>query len=61
MAGLVISTIVFFVASFLLKRKFDEMEIAKGMTRNVTVFAIALAISYCAALLVDLVLGSGHA
>ena len=61
MTGLIVSTIAFLVASYFLKRKFDEMEIAKGMTRNITVFTIALAIAYGAAWLVDVLLPSAHA
>ena len=55
MAGLVVSTLVFFVASFFLKRQFDEMQIPKGMTRSLTIFVLALAIAYGAAWLVDLI------
>jgi len=55
MASLIISTIVFFVASYFLKKQFDEMDIPKGMTRSFTIFVLAAAISYAAAYLVDLV------
>ena len=51
--GLVVSTVVFFAASFFIKRKFDEMDIPKGMTRSLTIFALALALAYGAAWLVD--------
>ena len=53
MASLVISTIVFFVASFFLKRQFDGMDIPKGMVRGFTIFVLAAAVSYAAAWLVD--------
>jgi hypothetical protein len=53
--SLVASTIVFFVASYVLKRQFDEMDIPKGMTRSLTIFVLAAAVSYAAAYLVDLV------
>jgi hypothetical protein len=53
MPGLVVSTIVFFVASYLIKRRMDESDLPKGLTRNVLVFSLALAVSYGAAVLVD--------
>jgi len=53
MASLVISTIVFFAASFLIKRRFDGMDIPKGMVRSFTIFVLAAAISYGVAWLVD--------
>ena len=52
-AGIVVSTIVFFVASYFIKRWMDENDIPKGMTRNITVFTLALAVSYTAGWLVD--------
>ena len=55
MLSLVVSTIVFFVASFFIKRYFDDMDIPKGMVRSFTIFVLAAAISYGAAFLVDLV------
>jgi len=55
MVNLVVSTIVFFVASYFLKKKFDDMDIPKGMARAFTIFVLAAAISYGAAWLVDLV------
>ena len=53
MASLVVSTIVFFGASFFLKRHLEGMGIPKGMTRNVTVFALALLAAYGTAAGVD--------
>lgn len=55
MLSLIVSTIVFFVASYFLKKKFDEMEVPKGMTRGFTIFVLAAAISYGVAWLIDLV------
>jgi hypothetical protein len=55
-AGLIVSTIVFFVASYFLKRQFDEMDVPKGMTRSFTIFVLAAAVSYAVGYLVDLVL-----
>ena len=56
--SLVVSTIAFFVASYFIKRRFDEMDLPKGMTRNATIFALALAIAYGVAWGVDWVAGS---
>lgn len=53
MAAIIVSTIVFFVASFFIKRKLEDMDIPAGMTRYMLVFSIALAISYAVAWLVD--------
>ena len=53
MLSLVVSTIVYFIASYLIKRKLDEMEIPKSMTRSITIFCAALIICYGAAAIVD--------
>jgi VIT1/CCC1 family predicted Fe2+/Mn2+ transporter len=52
-ASLIASTIAFFVASYLIKRWMDENDIPKGMTRNLTVFALAIAVAYGVGWLVD--------
>jgi len=57
MWSLVISTVVFFVASFFLKRKLEEMGIPKGMTRGATMFTLALAAAYVAGAAVDWIAG----
>jgi hypothetical protein len=54
-ASLIVSTIAYFGASYLIRRWMDENDIPKGMTRSLTVFALALAIAYGAGWLVDLV------
>ena len=54
-ASLVASTVAFFVASYFIKRWMDENDIPKGMTRNLTIFALAIAVAYGVAWLVDLV------
>ena len=59
MRSLVISTIVFFAASFFIKRRFEGMGLPKGMTRSLMVFCLALAAAYGAAALVDWL--AGHA
>ena len=52
-ASLILGTIAFFVASFYLKRYFDQSDIPAGMTRNVVVFTLALAVSYLVGWVVD--------
>jgi hypothetical protein len=54
-ASLVVSTIAFFAASYFIKRWMDDNDIPKGMTRSVSIFALALAVSYGVAWLVGLV------
>ena len=44
--SLLVSTVVFFAASFLVKRQLEAMDIPKGMTRNLTIFVLALAAAY---------------
>jgi hypothetical protein len=59
MLSLVVSTIAFFVARIFIIRKFDEMDLPKGMTRSVMVFCLAVAIAYAVAAAIDWV--AGHA
>jgi VIT1/CCC1 family predicted Fe2+/Mn2+ transporter len=54
-ASLVVSTIAFFVASYFIKRWMDENDIPKGMTRSMTVFVLAAAVSYGVGWLVGLI------
>ena len=56
MTSLVISTIVFFVAAFSIKRWLDGMDIPKGMTRSIVIFVAAAVVSYGVAYVVDLVI-----
>lgn len=53
MTSLVVSTIAFFIASFLIGRWADSMDFPKGMARSTSVFVLALAVSYAVAALVD--------
>ena len=53
MLSLVISTIVYFVASYFIKREFDGMDIPKGMTRSIVIFCLALGIAYGVSFVVD--------
>jgi hypothetical protein len=52
-AGLIASTIAFFVASYFIKRWMDDNDMPKGMTRNAAIFALALIIAYGVGWLVD--------
>ena len=54
-ASLVASTIAFFVASYFIKRWMDQNDIPKGMTRSLTVFALAIAVAYGVGWLVGLI------
>jgi VIT1/CCC1 family predicted Fe2+/Mn2+ transporter len=54
-ASLVLSTIAFFAASYFIKRWMDENDMPKGMTRSLTIFALALAVSYGVGWLVGLI------
>jgi hypothetical protein len=53
-ASLILSTIAYFAASYFIKRWMDENDIPKGMTRSLTVFALAIAVAYGVGWLVDL-------
>jgi hypothetical protein len=51
--SLVVSTIAFFVFSYFIKRWADDNDIPKGMTRNVSILVVAVALSYAVAWIVD--------
>ena len=53
LASLIASTIVFFVASYFIKRWMEENDIPKGMTRSVTIFFLAIALAYGVGWLVE--------
>lgn len=53
MLSLVLSTIVFFVASYMIKRYLNHAQIPKGMTRTTVIFVLALALSYAVATIVE--------
>ena len=57
MTSLVLSTIVYFIAAFFIKRWLDDMDIPKSMTRSIIIFIAAAAVSYGAAFLIDLAIG----
>ncbi|MDA8108956.1 MAG: hypothetical protein M0015_10040 [Betaproteobacteria bacterium] len=50
---IVVSTVAFFVAAYFIKRWAEDMDLPKGMVRNATVFALALAASYVVQVAVD--------
>ena len=53
LASLLASTVVFFVASYFIKRWMEENDIPKGMTRSVTIFFLAIALAYGVGWLVE--------
>ena len=53
MLSLVVSAIAFFVISYFIKRWADDNDIPKGMTRNVSILVVAVALSYGVAWMVD--------
>ena len=53
LASLIASTIVFFVASYFIKRWMEENDIPKGMTRSIAIFVLAIALAYGVGWLVD--------
>jgi hypothetical protein len=55
MTSIVVSTAVYFIAAYFIKRQLEQMGIPKGMTRGTVVFVAAAAVSYGAAYLVGLV------
>jgi len=57
MLSLVISTVAFFVATHYIKRWADANDIPKGMTRSISIFVAAAALSYGVAWIVDMLVG----
>lgn len=53
MWNLIISTIVFIIAAWYIRRYLDEQGIPKGMTRGILVFALASVVSWGAGEAVD--------
>jgi hypothetical protein len=56
MTGIVVSTIVYFIAAYFIRRRLEDMGIPKGLTRSTVVFVLAAVFAYGAAYLVDLAL-----
>jgi hypothetical protein len=46
MLSIGLSNIAFFVASFFVKRRLDDMDIPKTMTRSIVIFVAAVVVSY---------------
>jgi hypothetical protein len=53
MLSLVFGTIAFFVASYFVRRRLDEIGIPKTLVRGLVVFVLALATAYGVAFIVD--------
>ena len=53
MLSLILSTIAFFIASYLIKQYMDDVDMPKGFTRSALIFSLALAIAYGVAVVVD--------
>jgi len=53
MLNLIISTLVFFVAAWYIKRYLDEQGIDKGLARSVLIFSLASLVSWGAGAAVD--------
>ena len=46
MAGIVVPTFTFFAAAYVIRRWMDANDIPKGITRGITLFTLALSVSY---------------
>ena len=53
MWNIIISTIVFVIAAWYIRRKLDEHGLPHGMTRGLLVFILAYAVSWCSGEVVD--------
>lgn len=51
--NLIISTVMFFVAVWYIRRFLDEHDIRKGMTRSVLIFVLAYMVSWITGMTVD--------
>ena len=54
--SLVVSTVAYFIAAFFIRRRLEDWGIPAGMTRSLSVFVLALAVSYGVGYAVDLVI-----
>lgn len=57
MWNIVVSSVVFFIAVWYLRRLLDEQGIPKGMTRSLSVFVLAYMVSWGSGAIVDWVQG----
>lgn len=53
MGSLVLSTVAFFIASFLVGRYLNRIDAPRGMTRSILKFCAALLVAYGVMLVVD--------
>lgn len=60
-SSLLLSFLAFFVARYYINRYLEDSGIPKGMTRNIVVFILALAVSYGVGFVVDWVVGPSDA
>jgi predicted PurR-regulated permease PerM len=58
MWNIIISTIVFFIAAWYIRRYLDEQGIPKGMSRSLMVFVVAFAVSWGSGEAVDWLVGT---
>ena len=57
MLSFFVSTIVFFVAGYFIRRYLDDIGVPRSMTRGIVVFVAALLVAYGVAYGVDLLAG----
>ena len=55
MTSFVLSTLAFFIASYFLKRRFDELGFPKTIARGIVIFVAAMLASYGVGAVVDMV------
>lgn len=53
MWNLIVSTLVFFIAAWYIRRYLDEQEMPKGMTRSILAFSLAYLVSWGAGEVAD--------
>ncbi len=53
LANIIISTLVFIIAAWYLRRYFDEQDMPAGMTRSLLIFVLAYILSWGAGEIVD--------
>jgi len=59
MLSLFASTIVFFLATWFIRRYLEDQGIPKGMTRGITIIVFAALISWGSAAIISLIQGNG--
>ena len=53
MISILVSTVAFVLASYFLKRYFDDADIPRSFARSTVIFVIALGLAYAVAAVVD--------